>query len=108
MSIKRWGGENEKIYLLGLIVMFLIIIPVVSWGKDCSSDFDCGIGYSCAKSPYSLYGVCMKSVNEFGNPTYKMPDLDSVFPKTKGDCDFDMDCPIGFYCHPKYKVCIKR
>jgi hypothetical protein len=50
----------------------------------------------------------MKSVDEFGVQQYDLPRLDSINPKYEGDCDFDTDCPIGFYCHRKYKVCVKR
>lgn len=62
----------------------------------------------CVKSPYKTYGVCMKSVNEYGTQQYDLPRLDSINPKYEGDCDFDTDCPIGFYCHRKFKVCVKR
>ena len=47
----------------------------------------------------------MKSIDEFG---YDLPRLDSINLRYEGDCDFDTDCPIGFYCHGKYKFCVKR
>jgi len=74
---------------------------------ECSSDLGCGIGYRCVKPPFSSCGVCMKEVDRYGNPVYRPPDP-SIRIKSKGDCDFDLDCPIGFYCHPKYKVCVKK
>ena len=50
----------------------------------------------------------MKAVDEFGVPTYPEPRDDSFDIKTEGECMFDLDCPIGFYCDQKYKTCIKR
>jgi hypothetical protein len=94
--------------LLGvLMVMVVISIPVWAW-SDCFSDFDCGIGHRCVKAPYKTYGVCMKSVDEYGTQQYDLPRLDSINPRYEGDCDFDTDCPIGFYYHRKFKVCVKR
>jgi hypothetical protein len=94
--------------LLGIFfVVAVISIPVCAW-SDCISDFDCGIGYRCVKAPYKTSGVCMKSVDEFGVQQYDLPRLDSINPRYDGDCDFDTDCPIGFYCHRKFKVCVKR
>ena len=79
-------------------------IPVYGC-SDCFLVFDCGSGYTCVKTPYKTYGVCMKSIDEFG---YDLPRLDSINLRYEGDCDFDTDCPIGFYCHGKYKFCVKR
>jgi len=76
----------------------------------CSSDFDCGIGKKCVKAPLQTYGTCMKEVDEYGIPTLRMPSIDSVGPNMnmEGDCYYDTDCPIGFKCNRKYKVCVKR
>ncbi len=75
--------------------------------KNCSADVDCGIGYACVKQPYNLSGICMRTVNEFGNPTYSLPSLDRGHIKSEGDCQWDTDCPIGFRCDLKYKTCVK-
>lgn len=75
--------------------------------KTCSSDYDCGIGYACVKEPYNFSGICMQTVNKFGGPTYDLPRLDSVNIKSKGECRFDTDCPIGFHCDFKYKACVQ-
>lgn len=88
------------------LIIFLLA-PVYVWG-GCFSDFDCGIGYRCVKALFHTTGVCMKSVDEYGIQQYNLPRLDSIYPKYEGDCDFDSDCPIGFYCHRKYKTCVKR
>ncbi len=96
----------KRLFLV-LLMSVYICIPVYARG-DCFSDFDCGIGYRCVKAPFHTSGVCMKSVDEFGLQQYDLPRLDSVNPRYEGDCDFDLDCPIGFYCHRKYKVCVKR
>lgn len=97
---------EKKLFGIVLLIIFLVA-PVYAW-SDCFSDFDCGIGYRCVKAPYETTGVCMKSVDEFGVQQYDLPRLDSAYPKYEGDCDFDTDCPIGFYCDRKYKTCIKR
>ena len=77
---------------------------------ECTSDYNCGVGYKCVKAPLKNRGVCMKSVNEFGVKQFNMPDSNSVGPNLDldGQCTFDTDCPIGFKCDPKYKACIKR
>ncbi|MEW6418952.1 MAG: hypothetical protein AB1480_12660 [Nitrospirota bacterium] len=105
------GRETEEVmerrFLVVLLFVVFACLPVYAW-SDCFSDFDCGIGYRCVKAPYKTYGVCMKSVDEFGVQQYDLPRTDSINPRYEGDCDFDTDCPIGFYCHRKYKVCVKR
>lgn len=76
----------------------------------CSSDYDCGIGNSCVKELYSSDGICMKNVDEFGTPEYSLPDPNSIGPNMddEGGCTFDTDCPVGFECNSKYKICVKR
>ena len=77
--------------------------------KSCSSDFNCGIGYACIKESFKSRGVCMKEVDSFGTPTYRMPKSSSIgIGSADGDCDFNLDCPIGFKCDRKYKVCVKK
>jgi hypothetical protein len=74
----------------------------------CNSDFDCGMGYSCVKEPYNSSGVCMENVDEYGIQQFDLPSLDSVGPRMDdGDCTFDTDCPIGFRCDLRYKVCVQ-
>jgi len=94
---------------IGCVVCLIIFVPTLG-DAGCSSDFSCGIGYKCVKAPFQSSGTCMKVVDEYGLPTYDMPSTDSIGPNmnTEGDCDFDTDCPIGFRCHRKYKVCVKR
>ncbi|MDD2225990.1 MAG: hypothetical protein PHD42_02610 [Dysgonamonadaceae bacterium] len=76
----------------------------------CYSDFDCSMGERCVKKSFQSNGVCMEEVDEFGMKQYELPDPDSIGPNMDmdGQCSFDMDCPIGFRCDNKYKVCIKR
>lgn len=88
------------------IVLTMSIITIEA--ESCSSDFNCGLGQVCVKAPFKLEGICMEAVDEFGIKTYPEKSLDSMDIPTEGSCDFDLDCPIGFYCHKKYKVCIKR
>jgi len=84
-------------------------VSVSSPKKACSSDFVCGIGYKCVKSNYSGAGFCAKAVNSYGNQTFDLPDLDSVFVKTPnvGDCKFNLDCPVGFSCDRDSGACLK-
>jgi hypothetical protein len=60
------------------------------------------------KEPYKIYGVCMRVVDKYGIPQYNLPRPESIGPRYEVDCESDTDCPIGFYCHRKYKVCVKR
>jgi hypothetical protein len=94
-----------------LVLSFYCIVILSSINLlACSSDYDCDIGNSCVKELYSSEGVCMKNVDEFGIPDYSMPDPDSIGPNmdNEGGCTFNTDCPIGFECSSKYKICIKR
>jgi hypothetical protein len=75
--------------------------------NSCTSDYSCGIGYSCVKKPFSSSGVCLKSVESNGIPTYKSPDSNSIGIKAEGGCMFNTDCPIGFRCDSTLKACVK-
>lgn len=103
------GDFMKAFSIIGCALLLMICVPCCSYA-ECSSDFDCGIGSRCVKAPLQSSGRCMKSVDEYGTPTYDLPRTDSVGPNMNlgGDCDFDTDCPIGFRCHRKYKVCVKR
>jgi hypothetical protein len=81
--------------------------PLTSSG--CSSDFDCGIGNRCVKPNFSSQGTCMRLVNEYGEPTYDLPRINSVSPKvpSRHDCKFSTDCPIGFRCDTNSGACIR-
>lgn len=76
--------------------------------SGCSSDYDCGVGQRCAKAQFSIRGVCMKTVNEYGTPVYNTPDLNSIGVNNKKGCTFDTDCPIGFKCDSTHDTCVKR
>jgi hypothetical protein len=75
--------------------------------NSCSSDYSCGIGFSCVKKPFSSTEVCLKSVNSYGTPTYKIPDPGSIGVKTEGSCTYTTDCPVGFRCDSNLKACVK-
>lgn len=70
----------------------------VATPSGCSSDYSCGVGYRCIKGYGQAVGECMKSVNEYGTPTYNAPAPNSVGPGGQGECGFDTDCPVGFQC----------
>jgi len=78
-----------------------------SQGISCSSDYSCGVGYSCVKKPFSSTGACMKSVDSYGVPTLQGPSSDSIGVKMEGSCKFSTDCPIGFTCDTTLKACVK-
>ena len=90
-----------------LFSAILLSLSVNSWA--CTSDFSCGIGYTCVKAPLKSNGECMKSVDEYGARQYNVPDSDSIGPNMNlnGQCDFNTDCPIGFRCDRKLKACVK-
>ncbi len=75
---------------------------------SCSSDFSCGIGYRCVKRPYETAGACMQEVDSAGLPTYGTPRASSLDIRTRRQCDFDIECPLGFTCDATYKACVKR
>jgi hypothetical protein len=64
----------------------------------CLSDYSCQHGERCVKAPYQNRGYCAREVNQYGTPTYSPPDSNSVYPGGQGQCGFDTDCPVGFYC----------
>lgn len=77
--------------------------------SGCTSDFSCGVGSKCVKEPYKSRGVCMQSVDRYGTRQFTMPSSRSVGPRMgNSGCSFLTDCPIGFSCDRKYKVCVKR
>ncbi len=83
--------------------------PTIDSESSCRSDFECGMGNRCIKAPLKFSGTCMKSVDKYGTKTYEMPRSESVLPNlnVSGQCSFTLDCPIGFRCDTKYKVCVK-
>lgn len=78
--------------------------------EECTSDFSCGMGYTCVKPPLHTVGVCMRSVDEMGIQQFDLPKLDSVGPnmRIEGQCTFTTDCPVGFRCDPTYRACVKN
>jgi hypothetical protein len=77
--------------------------------KSCSSDYNCGVGYTCVKANYASSGFCAQSVNSFGTPTFDLPKMESVLVKmpSAADCNFDTDCPIGFRCNVRSGACLR-
>lgn len=71
----------------------------------CGSDYDCDFGKVCIKQPYDVQGVCGKSYDEKGSPTYRK-NPDSYKPGSR-ECDSSLDCPTGFYCDGVYRKCMK-
>lgn len=89
------------LYLFLIAASGMFSSPV--FAKTCSSDFSCGVGYKCIKDLYKSTGICAKTVNHYGTPTYNMPSTDSVGPKMDDSdmCSFSTECSIGFKCIKK-------
>ena len=77
--------------------------------SGCASDFNCPFGHRCVKPNFATAGTCMQEVNQYGTPTFKGPETDSVMPKmpSPSDCHFDTECPIGFRCDNSSGTCVK-
>ena len=75
--------------------------------EQCSSNWDCQSGLYCLKAPGSHQGACVQSVNRFGSPTLERP-TNNFLDKGVKQCNYDLDCPIGFRCHDQLKACVKR
>jgi hypothetical protein len=92
------------------IIILILFVFSMGEGKECYSDFGCGIGSKCVKAPLQSQGVCMQTVDDYGTRTYDMPKLKSIEPNMNidGECQFNTDCPIGFECNKTYKVCVKK
>lgn len=71
----------------------------------CHTDYDCTIGEVCIKPLNDTEGVCGKSYDEKGYPTYRK-NPDSWRPGAK-ECEFYLDCPQGFHCDFNYFKCVK-
>ncbi len=80
-----------------------------SQNAGCSSDFECSMGQRCLKNNYAFAGVCVKSVNAYGNQTFNGPQGSSIGPKlpVSTDCKGFGDCPIGFSCDTPSGACIQ-
>lgn len=77
--------------------------------SGCVDDFGCGMGRRCVKRQYASYGVCIRTVDDVGAPTFDSPNLDSIGPKlpSSSDCTIDADCRAGFRCDATSGACIR-
>jgi len=73
----------------------------------CSSDFECGSGHMCVKQNFSVTGTCVVSVNEYGNQTFQMPRLDSVYMNRLDMSCSRLGCPIAFRCDLNTGACLR-
>lgn len=76
----------------------------------CTSDFSCGVGQTCVKQFYNSTGVCMRAANEYGGPSFDLPDLDSVgpnMPSANSCTSVGATCPAGFRCDYGSGRCIR-
>jgi hypothetical protein len=89
-------------------LIWLLVVALLStcFARECSSDYDCGVGYSCVKEMYKSHGECAKTIDGFGIQQFNPPRDNSIGIKTESQCSFNVDCPIGFTCHSG--SCIKR
>ena len=112
---------------LVLFALALLIHPITS--HACSFDTDCGVGSTCKKGAYSLYGVCQGGMfpgNAYDSqPVFNPLDLNGGLQDqgsdgdarnsmdtdgTYGDtCSFNVDCGPGSSCVKNgrlYGVCM--
>ena len=94
------------------IVTLIAISAVPAMSLACNNDFECGYGNQCVKprGDYSLQGVCVTPVNQFGTQDYT-PTLPRAKPHDISSCNFDTDCGLGFTCVKRsgamYGICVK-
>jgi hypothetical protein len=61
----------------------------------CTSDYACGIGFTCSKRMGSMFGECMRAVNRSGTPTFARDPSGHIGP---GENQCASGCPPGFRC----------
>lgn len=87
------------------IALLIVAFPVVAF--CCSSDFDCGMGYKCAKGSYQSAGVCVQVERSYGVPDVtRMPKTDSVLPNTNPPKAYQ-SCPPGYNWSYDLQMCIR-
>jgi hypothetical protein len=86
-----------------------ITTPIVQV-SECSSDYQCTYGQRCVKGPMQSKGLCVQTVNQYGQPIQTQPRNNSFQPNISpiGQCTFNSECPIGFECNSRIKICVKR
>jgi len=75
----------------------------------CSSDFSCGVGFTCVKDNFSVTGYCAKAVDAVGVQRFDLPSAPmSVGPKlpSRTDCP-NTPCPAGFQCEFSSGTCVR-
>jgi len=91
-----------------IFIMAAVIVLLIYFNQSvnaCSTDMDCAMNGVCVKAPFELRGICVKQVDKYGTPK---PDQKRNYDPFEGMCSYNSDCPIGFFCSSKHKVCIKR
>jgi hypothetical protein len=78
--------------------------------SECSSDYQCTYGQHCVKGPMQSKGLCVQTVNQYGQPIQSQPRNNSFQPNISpiGQCTFNSECPIGFECNSRIEICVKR
>lgn len=66
----------------------------------CYSDYQCGFGRVCVKpeNSFSMDGICVTPVDEFGNKDYGARMEQEIGPREIEGCSWNTDCDIGFKC----------
>lgn len=88
-----------------MIVLLIVTFPIVAF--CCSSDFDCGIGYKCAKGSFQSTGVCVQIERSYGVPDYtRIPRPDSILPNTNPPRAYQ-SCPAGYHWSYNLQMCVR-
>lgn len=91
----------------GVLLFILISCADKTFEKECYTNSDCGTGYQC------LNNRCVKSENILVCKTdddcsdSSMKCIGGFCQYPSSGCKNDKDCPQGYYCNLKTKVCVE-
>jgi hypothetical protein len=75
--------------------------------QNCLSDSHCGPYGACVSGPRQVGGTCMKTVDRYGIPVFNKSGSSDRRSNGREYCRIDIDCPLGYGCHPLFRACLK-